>query len=697
MKKEFFGWIVRHRKAMIVIFAILAVVCLGCKQLVGVDYDMNDYLPSESPSTVALGTMDEEFGSNIPNARIMVNDVTIPEALQYKSEIEAVEGVDEVTWLDDAADVEMPLDMQDTDTVETYYKDGSALFSVTIDDGQRIEAVNAIRDIIGDDGAMSGSAVSTAVATQSTVKEINIITIVVLIIMMLVLVLTTTSWAEPLLVLVGLGVAVIINAGTNLMFGTISFVTNAAGTILQVGISLDFAVFLLHRVNECRGTTDSPENDMVAALCKSSTAIGSSALTVTFGFLALTVMQFKIGPDLGFALAKGMLISVITVFTFVPALMLVGNKTVLRTQHRPFVPPFTKFGKAVCAAMIPAVCLFALLPIPSYLASTSDSIDYLYGSSHIFGSETQVGADSDAIQAVFGQDDTYVIMVPRGDVVREGELSDALHDIPEVTSIVSYVDSVGSGMPDGMVDDNTLSKLESDDYSRMIVSVDADYEGADTFALVDQIRDVIDTYYPDGSYLAGEGVSTADLKDTITADKTKVDVLAVLAVLIVLIFATKSLTLPVLLVLVIETAIWFNFSIPYFTGEPEFYIAYLICSSIQLGATVDYAILFTDRYKEARQTMPKKEAVKATVASTTVPILTSGSVLTAAGFTLGIVSTHGVLSQLGIFLGKGVLFSLVVVLFVLPGLLYLCDGLIAKTTYHAGFLKKGEGEGNVEM
>ena len=229
------------------------------------------------------------------------------------------------------------------------------------------------------------------------------------------------------------------------------------------------------------------------------------------------------------------------------------------------------------------------------------------------------------------------------------------------------------------MDTDTLSKLNGERYTRMVLTVDTAYEGDQTFALVENIRKTAEKYYHGEWYLAGEGVSTYDLMDTVTSDMVKVNLVAIGAVFAVLLFTMKSVILPTILVLSIETAIWINLSIPYFTDQTIFYIAYLIISSIQLGATVDYAILFTDRYKEMRQTYSKKEAIVQTVSAVAVSVLTSASVLTAVGFLLGIFSTHGLLSQLGYFLGKGTLCSLAIVLFVLPGLLYIFDKPVVRS------------------
>lgn len=670
--RRFYSWIVGHPGIVMTVFIIAFVICAFCKSFVSVNYDMNDYLPEDSASTVALNLMDEEFAGGVPNARVMVKNVTVPEALEYKEKIQAVDGVTDVTWLDDAESVEVPLEMLDTDTLETYYKDGNALFSVTIEGEKRTEAVRAIREIIGEENAMTGSAVSTAAATESTVSEISRISVIAIIFVILVLILTTESWFEPVVVMVGLGAAIVINAGSNLIFGEISFVTNAAGTILQLAVSMDYSVFLIHRFTECRQEKEDIREAMIDALTMSTSSILSSGLTTVIGFLALCLMQFQIGPDLGRALAKGIAISLLTVFTFMPCFILLTYKWLDKLSHRPLVPSFYGFGKAVQKIMVPMVILFGLLIVPSYLASNANS--FYYGASRIFNEQTKTGADTVEIEGVFGKNDTYVLMVPKEDKATQKALSDELHTIPQVKTILSYVDMVGMEIPESYLDEGVYSKLCSDTYTRLVISVEADYEGEKTFALVEKIRATAEEYYPGEWYLAGEGISTYDLMDTVTQDMLKVNLVAIAAVFLVLLVTMRSLVLPVLLVLGIETAVWINLSIPYFTDQTIFYIAYLIISSIQLGATVDYAILLTERYKEYRQTCGKKEAITNTLSAVTVSILTSGSALTVVGFLMGVISSHGLLSQLGYFLGKGTLCSLIIVLFTLPGLLYLFDG-----------------------
>ncbi|MEA4847400.1 MAG: MMPL family transporter [Clostridiaceae bacterium] len=683
---RFFRWTLKHKALIIAVYTIGCILCALSQPQVQVNYDMNDYLPEDSPSTIALNVMEDEFEGGIPNARVMISKVSLPEALAYKQKLLDISGITDVIWLDDAVSIYEPLEMQDSDTIESYYKDGNALFTVTVDEEKRVEAVNAIRGLIGGNNAMTGAAVNMAVATESTVKEIRKIVKIAIPIVFVILLLTTTSWFEPVLFLASIGIAVLLNSGSNLMFGTISFVTNGAGNILQLAVSLDYSVFLLHRFEEFRGEGLEAEEAMVQALCGSFTSILSSGLTTVIGFAALILMRFGIGPDMGMALAKGVCFSLLVVFTILPVMVMLTYKWVEKTAHPSLMPKFVLFGKAVSKQMIPMVIIFCMVILPSYRAQNYNS--FYYGSEHIFDSSTQLGQDTEKIDGVFGKSSPMVLLVPRGDTAKQTLLSNALKAIPEVSSVVSFVDSAGAEIPQEYLDKDILSKLESEHYSRMVLTVDTEYEGSDAFNTVRKIRKISGDYYPGEWQLAGESVSTYDLMDTITADNLTVNLIAIGAVFAVLLFSFRSLLIPFILVLAIETAIWINLSVPFFTDSTLFYLAYLIISSIQLGATVDYAILTTSRYLEFRAALPRKKAIQETISVVTVSILTSGSVMTLVGFLLGSITSHGVLKQLGLLLGSGTLMSMTIVFFVLPGLLYLLDTPIEKTTKGITFYRE---------
>ena len=688
--RKLYESIVNHKKTVIVAFVMAMIVSAVCSTMVNVNYDINDYLPDGTASTVALDTMNEEYDMSIPNARVMVSNLTVAQALEMKQKLSEIEGVEDVTWLDDVIDTDIPLETADKDTVENYYKDNKALFTVTINEHTRIETVNAIRDLIGDDNSMAGAAINTAIAAQATNKEVKNIIFLVIPICLAVLFLTSSSWIEPILLLGSIGVAILLNKGSNLMFGTISFVTNAAGGVLQLAVSMDYSIFLLHRFQEMREEGQAPKEAMINALCKSTGSILSSGLTTVIGFAALILMRFKIGPDMGLAMAKAIFLSLITVFVLFPVVLLYCYPLIDKTKHKSFLPDFGKFGQFVTKLMVPAVLVFVLFIIPCNLGQKENF--FSYGSSQIFSTDTQIGRDTKIIEDTFGKSNNLVLMVPKGDLEKETELSKKLHDMPEVTSILSYVDNAGAEVPMDYVDNETLSKLISDNYSRLVLTVDADFEGEKTFNLIEEIRSLAKSYYGDKYLLAGESASTYDLMDTITKDNDRVNLIAIGAVFVVLLLSMKSITIPVILVLAIETAIWINLSVPYFTNDFVFYIAYLIISSVQLGATVDYAILLTSRYMEVRETVSKKKTIVETLRSTTVSIMTSASILTIAGLLLWKISTHGILSQLGHLLARGTALSTLIVLFVIPGMLYIFDGLIQKTTVGVKFFNKKEKE-----
>ncbi|MDO5010408.1 MAG: MMPL family transporter [Intestinibacter bartlettii] len=686
--RKLYESIVNHKKTVIVAFVIAMIVSAFCSTMVNVNYDINDYLPDGTASTVALDTMNEEYDMSIPNARVMISNVTVTQALEMKQKLSEIEGVEDVTWLDDVIDTEIPLETADKDTVENYYKDNNALFTVTINEHTRIETVNAIRDLIGDDNSMAGAAINTAIAAQATNKEVKNIIFLVIPICLAVLFLTSSSWIEPILLLGSIGVAILLNKGSNLMFGTISFVTNAAGGVLQLAVSMDYSIFLLHRFQEMREEGQAPKEAMINALCKSTGSILSSGLTTVIGFAALILMRFKIGPDMGLAMAKAIFLSLITVFVLFPVVLLYCYPLIDKTKHKSLLPDFGKFGQFVTKLMVPAVLIFVLFIIPCNLGQKENF--FSYGSSQIFSTDTQIGSDTKKIEDTFGKSNNLVLMVPKGDLEKETELSKKLHDMPQVSSILSYVDNAGAEVPMDYLDNETLSKLISENYSRLVLTVDADFEGEATFNLIDEIRSLAKSYYGDEYLLAGESASTYDLMDTITKDNDRVNLIAIGAVFFVLLLSMKSITIPVILVLAIETAIWINLSVPYFTNDFVFYIAYLIISSVQLGATVDYAILLTSRYMEVREKASKKQTVVETLRSTTVSIMTSASILTIAGMLLWKISTHGILSQLGHLLARGTALSTIIVLFVIPGMLYIFDGLIQKTTVGVKFYNKKE-------
>ena len=679
--------ITRHKKLVIAVFLaamiISAVLVLG----VQVNYDLTDYLPEDSESTVALDLMYAEFGSGVPNTRVMVPELTLTSAAELKRELLELPGVSAVMWLDDVEDLSTPVELMDEATVEQYWRDGTAMYDVTIDEGMESEAVKAIYALTDDKAAIGGNAASTASMQNLVVSEVVGAALVLVPIIIILLLLTTTSWISPILFLLTIGVAVLINMGTNVFFGEISFVTQSVSPIMQLAVSLDYAIFLLNSFGRHREEVPTSEEAMRLAIKESFSSIAASAATTLFGFMALMFMRFGIGSDLGVNLVKGIVLSYVSVMVFLPALSLACVKWLDRSTHKPIIHPGKRLGKVFVAIRIPALILVLLMVLPCYLAQTR--ADFLYGNGEP-DTRTDYGRDTQIINETFGVSNNLVILVPRGDPGAEAKLAGELAGIDHVTSVLSYAGTVGA-VPEGFLDESIVSQFYSDNYARIILYTDTAEEGDEAFAVVEQVRAAADKYYSE-SWVCGQSANLYDMRDVVTADSTLVNWIAIGFIFLTLLVTFKSLTLPFVLLFVIETAIWINLAVPYFTDMPLVYIGYLVINTVQLGATIDYAILMTNGYLANRRTMNKRLAVQGTLSTNFESVLTSGLILSAAGFCLGLESSLEVVAELGILLARGTLLSMAMVVLALPALLMLFDPLTARLTYKAGFLKKPDKE-----
>lgn len=679
--------ITRHKKLVIAIFLVATVISAVLILGVSVNYDLTDYLPEDSESTIALDLMYEEFGSGVPNTRVMVRNLTLTGAVEMKEKIAQAPGVTGVMWLDDTQDMSTPIELMDSATVEQYWHDGTALYQVTIEEGRESEAVAALYEMLGSDVAISGNSANTASMQNLVVSEVVGAASILIPIIIIILLLTTTSWISPALFLLTIGVAVLINMGTNVVFGEISFVTQSVSPILQLAVSLDYAIFLLNSFGRHRQEVDSSETAMRLAIKESFSSIAASAATTLFGFMALMFMRFGIGSDLGLNLMKGIVLSYVSVMVFLPALALASVKLLDKTSHRPIIHTGKRLGRALVKVHIPALILVLIAVIPCYLAQTR--ADFLYGNGTP-DTRTDYGRDTVAINEEFGESNALVLLVPRGDPGAEAKMAEELAGIDHVTSVLSYAGTVGA-VPEGFLDESIVSQFYSDGYARIIMYTDTSEEGDEAFAVVEQVRATADKYYSE-SWLCGQSANLYDMRDVVTADSTLVNWIAIGFIFLTLLVTFKSATLPFILLFVIEAAIWINLSVPYFADQPLVYIGYLVINTVQLGATIDYAILMTNGYTANRRTMGKREAVVATLNTNFESVLTSGVILTAAGLCLGFVSSLQVVAELGILLARGTVLSMAMVVLALPALLMLFDPLTARLTWKAGFIDTAKKE-----
>ncbi|WP_092504841.1 efflux RND transporter permease subunit [Virgibacillus subterraneus] len=648
---------------------------------------MVDYLPDDAPSIVAMDLMEKEFDEPIANARVMVRDVSITEASAYKDKLAAIDGVTSVTWLDDVMDIKTPVEMANQDTVESYYQDESALFSINIREGDEVEVTDEIYDLIGEENAISGEAVDTATSQKMAGKESLNAALLLVPIIIIILILSTSSWMEPLFFLTAIGVSVIINLGTNIFIGEISYVTQSVAPILQLAVSLDYAIFLLHSFSDYRKQVSDPKEAMQLAIKRSFPAIAASASTTFFGFMALTFMDFGIGADLGLNLVKGIVLSFISVIVFLPALTLMFYKWIDRTQHRPLVPSIKNIGKHVMKFRIPSLLLVFLLIVPAFLAQSETS--FIYGTGEQ-PETTRAGADAAAIQEEYGENTPMALLVPNGDMAKEEELVQQLENLPNVSSVISYVNIVSSAIPPDYLEESTTEQFYSENYTRITLNTETGSEGEAAFSLIEDVRYTAETYYDD-THLLGESVTLYDMKRIVEEDNTVVNLLTVIAIAIVLLITFRSISIPAVLLLTIQSAVWFNLSVPYFMDSSLVYVGYLIISTVQLAATVDYGILFTETYQNLRKEMPAMEAIKKTIDDKIFAIFISASILSSVGFILSLTSSNPIVSSIGLLLGRGALLAFVMVVFVLPAMLVIFDRIIEKTTLRANFYK-GKGK-----
>ena len=654
------------------IFSIIA-MCF-----VNVNYDLTKYVPSYTQSSQGLDKMKEEFGYP-GTARLMIKDVSLYEAKMYKDQLAAVDGVDQILWCDTTVNVYAGEDFVNLDDIKDYYKDGCAVMDITFEeesDSPKTErAIDEMKAITGDKGCYVGMAVQNKSLIETTAREMGRILVVAVLMILAVLCLATTAWTEPILFMMVMGVAVLLNKGTNIFLGTISFLTDNVAIILQLATSMDYSIFLLDAFMSWRDTGLSEEEAIVKAVEEAINSIFASSLTTVVGFLALVTMKFNIGFDMGLVLAKGIVFSLLSVVFFMPAMILKFTKLNDRTKHRSFFPDFTKLGKGVFKIRYAVLIGVLLITPPAYVAQGMNH--FLYGNSAVGGAKgTQVYEDDQEITARFGRSNMLLLIYPNNDMVAERRLSDELEDLPYVKSVTSMANTLPEGVPEEFLPESATSLLHKNDTARMLIYIRTKGESDIAFQCTDQIRDIMKKYYPEESYVVGETPSTQDIKVTITEDNTRVNVLSLLGVFMVVMFSFHSVLIPLVVMIPIEVAIFLNMAIPYIQGVDMVYMGYIIVSSIQLGATVDYSILLTNNYIAKRKLLPKKEACIEAVTRSCSSIFTSGTIITLAGYIVHFISTTAAIGDLGHLIGRGGLLSVMLVLTLLPALLVLCDPLI---------------------
>ena len=686
MLKKMAHFIVQRGRIIEKFFIAMTILCAVCYPFVGVNYDLSKYLPDFAPTKQALDVMEQEFG--YPGmARIMVKDVTLPEARTIRQRISRVDGVDLVVGQDLAANVYSTDAFIKNSLTDRFYKDGNAVYQIIFEDGDSDasthKAINEIYGIVGRDrGCFAGSAVSSKERQESITREIAMAIGMAVVIIWLILTLTTTSWFEPFLFILVMAVAIVLNMGSNIMFGRISFFTFSTAAILQLAVSMDYSIFLLHTYTAIKQSGVDSRPAMEAAIEKSCSSILASGATTIVGFLVIALMKFTIGRDVGFVLTKGIVCSLVTVLFLMPTLILRFDKKIEKTAHRSFLPPLDGLGKLMYRIRIPVLAAAAFCAVPCYFGQ---SMNYFYYGDDALGSGpgTRVYEDSRAIEDVFGKSNVIIAMVPNGNVIKERRLTEELEDQEFIDYALSMAGTLPQGIPESFLPESVTKQLRTGSYARILISMETREESSYSFQCSEKLTEIVKKYYPEDSYVIGMTPTTIDIRDILTDDYNRVSIISLAGVALVVMLTFHSVMVPVLVIIPIEVAIYLNMTIPYIIGDSMVYIGYIIVSCLQLGATIDYSILMTNNYMEFRETMGSREAAVTAIAKSAISILTSGGILTVVGYLLYFTSSIQAISQVGRLVGRGALLSMILVLSLLPALLAAFDKPIRRQQQRA--------------
>ena len=737
-------FIVDKRNLVFLVVIIGLIFSVFSRSWVQVENDLTAYLPADSETRQALDVMDEQF-TTFGTASVMVANLPLADAFDLQEKLEDVEGVQGVAF----------------DETDEHYNNVSALFSVTFDydedDERCLDALERVKNsLAGYDLYVSTDLGNTQEETID--HEISVIMVYVAIVIVTVLLFTSETYGEVPVLILTFVVALVLNQGTNFMMGKISFISNSVTSILQLALSIDYAIIFCNRFKEEHRSLPLREA-VIVALSKSIPEIGASSLTTIGGLVAMLFMQFKLGPDMALCLIKSILFALLAAFIVMPGLLMLFGPLIDRTQHRSFVPKIPFVGKLDYATRYIIPIVFVVLAVIGYRLSSDCPYAYGYGLiSAPKQNETQFAQQM--IEDNFTSKNMLALIVPTGDYDKESAILDELGQYDEVDStmgltniealdgymladkltprqfaelagldyeaaqvvyaayaaqqaeygqivgnlatykvplidmflfvceqvdsgIVTLSDDQTQMLQDAEVQMNSAkAQLQGTDYDRMLIYLTLPESSDETYAFTDKILEIAEKYYPDENvYLAGESTNEYEFEKSFAVDNKVVSIVSVLVVMLVLLFTFNSAGMPVLLILVIQGCIWLNFSFPTITGKYLFFLGYLVVSSIQMGANIDYAIVIATRFNELKDKMEHKQAMIETINFAFPTILTSGTIMTVSGLLIGQMTSDACIVGIGQCLGRGTIISIILVLFVLPQILLIGTRIVDRTSF----------------
>ena len=680
--KNFGKWISNHTKTVLIVTAVLIIPAIFGFINTKINYDILSYLPQNLDSTKGQKVLDDVY-SDAATSMLIIEGMPNKDVVKLKEKIKNIEGVENAIWIDDALDISVPKDMLPDDVKKQMFNGDSTMAIIKYNDSvaseNTLNAIEKIKSVTNNQCFLSGMSAILKDTKDLADKETPFYVILAVIISLVVLLISMESTFVPIIFLVSIGIGILFNLGTNIIFGEISYITKALAAVLQLGVTMDYSIFLMHRYEEELTRFENRKQAMAEAIQTTMLSISGSSLTTIAGFLALCAMDLTLGRDIGLVMAKGVVIGVICSVTVLPALILTFDKLIHKYKHKTIIPNFDNLSKVVTTHYKVFIAIFLILLVPARYGSNNAKVYY--------NLDETLPKDMPSIVATNKLKDKFNMMTTHFILVNENvkpykvkEITKKIEDVKGITSVISYDKLIGPAVPEEFIPKNIREIFKSGGYN--LILANSEYKAAkdEENKQIDEIIDIVKSY-DKGALVAGEGPLTKDLITTSDRDFKMVSVYSIIAIFLIILIVFKSISVPILLVSAIEFAIFINMGIPYYTGNEIPFVASIVIGTIQLGATVDYAILMTSRFREElRKGYEKHEAILIAVKGSAKSIVTSGLTFFGATGAVAMVSDMSLIRSLCFLISRGALISMAVILLILPSLLLVSEGIINKTS-----------------
>lgn len=684
--------VVRYRVPILILALLLMIPSVLGMAGTRINYDMLDYLPEDMDTIVGQNELMEEFGKGAFSFIIM-EDMPEQEVAALKKEIEQVAHVESVIWYDSLADLSVPMELLPDSIYREFNTEHSTMMAVFFDSSTSaditMDAIRSIRSLCTKQCYVSGMSALVTDLKDLCEKEEPIYVGIAVALACAAMLLFLDSYLVPFVFLASIGIMILINLGSNYFMGEISYITKALSAVLQLAVTMDYSIFLWHSYNEQREKTADAKEAMAVAIQETLTSVLGSSITTVAGFIALCFMSFTMGKDLGIVMAKGVLLGVIGCVTVLPALILVLDTPLQKTKHRSLIRGFGKTARGVVKIFPLFLVIFVALIPPAYYGYQKTNQEVYYDMGECLPQDMEYVIANSKLKEEFNIASTHMILIDRGTSAKEiHQMTQEMEQVEGVKYVLSLESIVGSRIPEEMIPDSIAGILKSDRWELMLINSEYKVAGEEVNEQINRLNEILKRY-DEGGMLIGEAPCMKDMIETTDHDFKVVNIISILAIFFIIALVEKSVSLPFILIAVIELAIFINLGLPHYLGQSLPFIAPICISTIQLGATVDYAILMTTRYKAERLGgADKKEAVYTALLTSIPSIIVSGMGLFAATFGVAVYSNIDIISSMCMLMARGAVVSMLAVIFILPSLLLLCDRAVCATTWGMRKLSK---------